>query len=113
MEEIGLTGPQRRKVRATADDIIADPRSGAMAPDSVTRIREAMTDRCATADALVRWALAGETEDIKLVAALADLCVAAECWRAADALVGIAAGQAERAAQPLSLVHEDQRGVQA
>lgn len=94
MERIDLTGPQRRRVRATADDITKGPRSGAMHDDCVERIKRAMNQRCATGDALVRWALAGETEDITLVAALADLCVAARCWRAADALNVIAAGQA-------------------
>lgn len=94
MEEIGLTGPQARRVRKTADDSIAGPRSGAMHLESIERIQEAMTDHCATADALVRWALAGEMVSTKMIAALADLCVVTEVFRAAEALTIIAAGQA-------------------
>ena len=91
---IGLTGPQARRVRATADDIVKGPRSGAMHDESVARIREAMNARCATGDALVRWALEGKVTVTPLVAALADLCTAAKVFRAADALGDIAAGQA-------------------
>lgn len=91
---VGLTGPQARRVRITADDIIADPRSGAMHDDSVERIERAMNRKCATADALVRWALAGEVVNTKLIAALADLCVAAKCRRAALVLTVKAQGQA-------------------
>lgn len=91
---IGLTGPQARRVRITADDIIAHPEWGAMHPESIERIRAAMNQRCATADALVRWALEGKVTVTPLVAALADLCVAARCRRAAEALNVIAAGQA-------------------
>ena len=91
---IGLTGPQTRRVRITADNIIAGPRSGAMHPESIERIEQEMNARCATGDALVRWALEGKVTVTPLVAALADLCVAARVPRAADALVDIAAGQA-------------------
>ena len=91
---IGLTGPQARRIRKTADDIIAHPEWGAMHPGSVARIQRAMNQRCATGDALVRWALEGKVTVTPLVAALADLCVAAKCRRAAEALNVIAVGQA-------------------
>ena len=91
---IGLTGPQTRRIRKTADDIIAHPEWGAMHPESIERIKRAMNQRCATADALARWALEGKVTVTPLVAALADLCTAAKVFRAADALNVIAAGQA-------------------
>ena len=91
---IGLTGPQTRRIRITADDIIAHPECGALHLESIERIQEAMTARCATADALVRWALAGEMVSTKMVAALADLCTAAKVYRPALVLTVMAEGQA-------------------